>query len=267
MTKSATRAARAWSRKSRAWRWRGRPIGWVAAAADATEALPQPGAFAHVRIPVLIATAGEEQLVDNASHDAVAAQLPDATHITIAGAKHEILMERDELRAQFWAAFDQLAERVAPVPALKGGRTWPENWFSSPAARASSARTASCSCCKRAIRCAPRCARCRAKPTCAPCCAKAASMPGDRLTFAAADLTSDAGWPEAVAGCAYVLHVASPFPPAIAEARRRADHSGARRRAARAARGARCGRQARGADVVLRGDRLRAKAAADAAVQ
>lgn len=38
---------------------------------------------------------------------------------------------------------------------------------------------------------------------------------GDRLTFAAADLTGDAGWPEAVAGCAYVLHVASPFPPAI----------------------------------------------------
>jgi nucleoside-diphosphate-sugar epimerase len=38
---------------------------------------------------------------------------------------------------------------------------------------------------------------------------------GDRLSFAAADLTSDAGWPEAVAGCAYVHHVASPFPPAI----------------------------------------------------
>ena len=38
---------------------------------------------------------------------------------------------------------------------------------------------------------------------------------GDRLSFVAADLTSDAGWPEAVAGCAHVLHVASPFPPAI----------------------------------------------------
>jgi nucleoside-diphosphate-sugar epimerase len=38
--------------------------------------------------------------------------------------------------------------------------------------------------------------------------------PGDRLEFAAADLTSDAGWPGAGAGCAYVLHVASPFPPA-----------------------------------------------------
>src|ERR1044072_2698567 len=35
----------------------------------------------------------------------------------------------------------------------------------------------------------------------------------DALTVGAADLTDDAGWPEAVAGCAYVLHVASPFPP------------------------------------------------------
>jgi nucleoside-diphosphate-sugar epimerase len=37
---------------------------------------------------------------------------------------------------------------------------------------------------------------------------------GDRLTFFAADLLDDAGWAEATAGCDYVLHVASPFPPA-----------------------------------------------------
>jgi len=37
--------------------------------------------------------------------------------------------------------------------------------------------------------------------------------PGDKVTFAAADLSSDAGWSEAVAGCEFVLHVASPFPP------------------------------------------------------
>ncbi len=36
--------------------------------------------------------------------------------------------------------------------------------------------------------------------------------PGDRLSFAVADLASDAGWSEAVAGCSYVLHVASPTP-------------------------------------------------------
>jgi dihydroflavonol-4-reductase len=33
------------------------------------------------------------------------------------------------------------------------------------------------------------------------------------LSFAAADLMSDGGWAAAVAGCDYVLHVASPFPP------------------------------------------------------
>jgi nucleoside-diphosphate-sugar epimerase len=39
--------------------------------------------------------------------------------------------------------------------------------------------------------------------------------PGSRLSFVAADLTSDAGWAEAVAGCEYVLHVASPLPPSV----------------------------------------------------
>jgi dihydroflavonol-4-reductase len=37
--------------------------------------------------------------------------------------------------------------------------------------------------------------------------------PGDRLAVVAADLTRDEGWAEAVRGCDYVLHVASPFPP------------------------------------------------------
>ncbi len=35
---------------------------------------------------------------------------------------------------------------------------------------------------------------------------------GDRLTFAAADLKSDKGWSEALGGCNYVMHVASPLP-------------------------------------------------------
>jgi len=37
--------------------------------------------------------------------------------------------------------------------------------------------------------------------------------PGASLSFHTADLESDAGWREAVAGCDYVLHVASPIPP------------------------------------------------------
>jgi dihydroflavonol-4-reductase len=39
--------------------------------------------------------------------------------------------------------------------------------------------------------------------------------PGERVSFFAADLESDAGWPQAVAGCDYVLHIASPFPQGV----------------------------------------------------
>lgn len=39
--------------------------------------------------------------------------------------------------------------------------------------------------------------------------------PGKRLAFVVADLEKDAGWAEAVAGCEYVLHVASPLPPGV----------------------------------------------------
>lgn len=38
--------------------------------------------------------------------------------------------------------------------------------------------------------------------------------PGERLTVLAADLTRDEGWAQAVQGCDFVLHVASPFPAA-----------------------------------------------------
>ncbi len=41
--------------------------------------------------------------------------------------------------------------------------------------------------------------------------------PGDRLSFIAADLQSDAGWADAAAGCEHVLHVASPFPAGVPE--------------------------------------------------
>ena len=38
---------------------------------------------------------------------------------------------------------------------------------------------------------------------------------GERLSFFAADLEKDAGWAEAVTGCEFVLHVASPLPSSV----------------------------------------------------
>jgi len=45
--------------------------------------------------------------------------------------------------------------------------------------------------------------------------AQAGAEPGDRLSFVAADLAQDAGWPRAVEACEFVLHVASPFPVGV----------------------------------------------------
>ncbi len=39
--------------------------------------------------------------------------------------------------------------------------------------------------------------------------------PEAKVAFFQADLESDAGWREAVSGCDYVLHIASPFPPGL----------------------------------------------------
>lgn len=39
--------------------------------------------------------------------------------------------------------------------------------------------------------------------------------PGYDLQFVTAELMSDAGWPAAVSGCEYVLHIASPFPSTV----------------------------------------------------
>ena len=96
----------------------GPTIGWISAAADAFDAFRRPSALANIRVPILVASAGEEKLVDNESHAELARLLANARHITIDGAMHEILMELDDKRARFWSAFDELVARVAPLRAL-----------------------------------------------------------------------------------------------------------------------------------------------------
>ena len=47
---------------------------------------------------------------EGAQTRAFAARLPNARYIEIAGAGHEMLMERDVFRAQWWQAFDAFME-------------------------------------------------------------------------------------------------------------------------------------------------------------
>ena len=45
---------------------------------------------------------------------AFAKQMPNGDYLEIAGAGHEVLMERNEYRAQFWAAFDAFLKAQRP---------------------------------------------------------------------------------------------------------------------------------------------------------
>ena len=68
----------------------------------------KPATLQAITIPVFVASAAEEKLVDNKGHAQVASLLPDSEHITVEGAMHEILMENPDKRAEFWAGFDRL---------------------------------------------------------------------------------------------------------------------------------------------------------------
>ncbi len=86
--------------------------GWLGASLAIVRTFARRAKLEAIEIPVLVASAGEEKLVDNRSHERVCQWLPDCEHITVDRALHEILMEADDKRAEFWAAFDRLLERA-----------------------------------------------------------------------------------------------------------------------------------------------------------
>jgi lysophospholipase len=56
--------------------------------------------------------AEDEALVDNAATAAVARRIPKGRYVMIPGARHELLMETDPIRAAFFREFDALAATV-----------------------------------------------------------------------------------------------------------------------------------------------------------
>jgi lysophospholipase len=59
--------------------------------------------------PILIVAAGADRVTDTSATMRFASRLGVARIVVIEGAQHEILIERDVLRAKFWAAFDEFA--------------------------------------------------------------------------------------------------------------------------------------------------------------
>jgi lysophospholipase len=81
-------------------------VAWLDAAFDTTVEFGDADFPSQIVSPVLLVSAGADNVVSGAAIERFAARLPAGSHLTIEGARHEILQEADIYRAQFWAAFD-----------------------------------------------------------------------------------------------------------------------------------------------------------------
>jgi lysophospholipase len=88
-------------------------VAWTDAAFRAMRALRERGYPARIRQPMLIVAAGNDAVVSNTAIEDFASLLRAGSHLVVVGAQHEILMEQDRFRSQFWAAFDAFVPGTA----------------------------------------------------------------------------------------------------------------------------------------------------------
>jgi lysophospholipase len=98
---------RSWYRANPHLQLGGPTWGWVNHALQSCAVVNDDQLLKQVNVPTLFITAAEEQVVDNAATLQVAAKIPGARQVEIAGARHEILMERDDMRNLGFEYFDK----------------------------------------------------------------------------------------------------------------------------------------------------------------
>ncbi len=68
-----------------------------------------------MQVPVAVVQSGEDDRVWKQTSKWAAKRIPRGRYVEVPGAKHEIIMETDDLRAVFLEEFDAIAAYVAPV--------------------------------------------------------------------------------------------------------------------------------------------------------
>ena len=81
-------------------------IGWVHAALRAMDPFRDPNYPLGIETPILIIAGTNDQVTSTPAAEAVSARLKAGAIVVVPGGRHELLMERDEYRDLFWAAFD-----------------------------------------------------------------------------------------------------------------------------------------------------------------
>jgi lysophospholipase len=81
-------------------------MSWADAAFRVMKELSEHSYGMPIRQPLLLIGSGRDSVVSTQAIETFAMRLRAGTHLLIPGAEHEMLMEHDHYRAQFWAAFD-----------------------------------------------------------------------------------------------------------------------------------------------------------------
>ncbi|WP_428688629.1 alpha/beta fold hydrolase [Roseibium sp.] len=97
-------------------------LGWLNAAARTMLALRRRDAGPKVKLPCLVLAAGEDRIVSTPVIEDFVSRTKAAAYVEIAGAAHELMMERDIFRDQFWAAFDAFVPGLEAEQELKRAR-------------------------------------------------------------------------------------------------------------------------------------------------
>jgi lysophospholipase len=90
--------------------------GWLAAALRSMDWLTAPGRPEVITTPLLLVGAGKDRICVTPRTESFARRLPHANYFEIKEAEHEILMERNPVRAAFWRLFDDFIEQQEMPP-------------------------------------------------------------------------------------------------------------------------------------------------------
>ena len=81
-------------------------VRWLHSAIQAMREVDAPSFARGIKQPVMLIANGRDRIVSNTAIEQFTGDLRFGAQIIIAGARHEVLMEPDPLREEFWAAFD-----------------------------------------------------------------------------------------------------------------------------------------------------------------
>ncbi|AXS41863.1 alpha/beta hydrolase [Breoghania sp. L-A4] len=81
-------------------------IAWINAGCQAMRRFARFDFGPSVSVPMLIIAAGADKVVNSRVSEELASRMRAAGYVEIPGARHELMMEANRFREQFWAAFD-----------------------------------------------------------------------------------------------------------------------------------------------------------------